>query len=216
MGSGIWAIFYSLPETGRDDYLSWFHRVHIPEKLSRPGYIWASHFQSFCRQDEGLSEFLALFGGESTRTFFDPSPKQLKERQDEETRRMIDHRVGASSLIYTVEWQIDGTQHGEREAMNDPILWLERFSDTEDPMDLEAWCAQERTRLSGRLQKCRRSRKLLAASGTPRHAVTFEFSEPNLQETGFPLLQEEGSRESRIPEGIKRQEAPFLGTRIWP
>ena len=216
MGTGIWAIFYSLRETGKDEYLSWFHRVHVPAKLSRPGYTWASHYQSVCRQDEGLNEYLALFGGESTRTFFDPSPKQLKKRQDEETHRMIGRRLETSTLIYTIEWQVEGSRDGEADAMQDPILWIERFSDAADAMDLEAWCAQERTRLAGRLPNCRRSRKLLAASGTPRHAVTFEFAEPDLHETGFLLLLQEGAKGLKIPEGIRMQEAPFVGRRIWP
>ncbi len=46
MGTGIWAIAYDLQNGGRQDYLTWFHEVHIPEKLSRPGYVWAAHFQS--------------------------------------------------------------------------------------------------------------------------------------------------------------------------
>ena len=38
MDRAVWAIIYDLPEEGRDEYMEWFHGVHIPEKLARPGY----------------------------------------------------------------------------------------------------------------------------------------------------------------------------------
>ncbi|MBT4093823.1 MAG: hypothetical protein HOE85_07650, partial [Nitrospinaceae bacterium] len=45
MDKAIWAIFYDLPEEGREAYFEWFHGVHIPEKLTRPGYLWAAHYE---------------------------------------------------------------------------------------------------------------------------------------------------------------------------
>lgn len=42
---GIWALWYDVSEADRSEYLEWFHRVHIPEKLSRPGYLWAAHYE---------------------------------------------------------------------------------------------------------------------------------------------------------------------------
>ncbi len=62
--------------------------MHIPEKLSRPGYDWAGHY-------EGGGRYLALFGGADARAFLDPSPAQLKGMQDELTRRM----VGLEALV---------------------------------------------------------------------------------------------------------------------
>ena len=38
MDRGIWAIAYGIPAEYRSEYLEWFHGVHIPEKLARPGY----------------------------------------------------------------------------------------------------------------------------------------------------------------------------------
>lgn len=31
---GIWLILYGLDKTAEDEYLEWFHDVHIPEKLA--------------------------------------------------------------------------------------------------------------------------------------------------------------------------------------
>jgi hypothetical protein len=95
MARAIWTIRYALD--GRDDeaYFSWFHGEHIPEKRARPGYTWAAHYA------DGAGQYLALFGADDARTFLDPSPGQLKLRQDETTRRMVPHRreVVASVLV---------------------------------------------------------------------------------------------------------------------
>ncbi|MBI3918596.1 MAG: hypothetical protein HY322_16510 [Betaproteobacteria bacterium] len=98
MDRGIWAIWYEMPEEVRSEYLDWFHRVHIPEKLSRPGYLWAAHYElghggaRFQKVVNGLahtgaralgrgSGYLALFGGLTAHTFFNPSPGQLSARK---------------------------------------------------------------------------------------------------------------------------------------
>lgn len=95
MARAIWTLRYALD--GRDDaaYFDWFHGEHIPEKRARPGYTWAAHYA------DGSGRYLALFGADDARTFLDPSPGQLKLRQDETTRRMVPHRreVSASVLV---------------------------------------------------------------------------------------------------------------------
>ena len=45
MDRAVWAVIYDLPEEGRDEYMAWYHGVHIPEKLARPGYAWAAHYE---------------------------------------------------------------------------------------------------------------------------------------------------------------------------
>ena len=51
---------YDIDETNRDDYLDWFHNVHIPEKLSREGYEWAGHYQALTpASTRGTSPFSA-------------------------------------------------------------------------------------------------------------------------------------------------------------
>ena len=63
MPSAIWTILYDLPAETRKDYLAWFHDVHIPEKLARPGYTWAAHYQVVGEGDE--MSCIAMFGGET-------------------------------------------------------------------------------------------------------------------------------------------------------
>ena len=95
MTRAIWTLRYTLD--GQDDaaYFDWFHGEHIPDKRARPGYTWAAHYA------DGAGRYLALFGADEARTFLDPSPGQLKLRQDEATRRMVPRRreVVASVLV---------------------------------------------------------------------------------------------------------------------
>jgi hypothetical protein len=78
---GIWAIWYAVEDRHRSAYERWFHEIHIPEKLSRPGYLWAAHYAI-----EHDGSCLAFFGGVSAHTFLNPSPGQLASRQSAETR----------------------------------------------------------------------------------------------------------------------------------
>ena len=38
MSNAIWTLIYDIAEENRDEYLAWFHEVHILEKLARDGY----------------------------------------------------------------------------------------------------------------------------------------------------------------------------------
>src|SRR5687768_3256361 len=94
LDGGIWAIWYDLAPERRTEYAHWFHAVHIPEKLARPGYRWAAHYEL-----QGDKGYLALFGGDSTYTFLNPSPRQLATRQSAETRLFIALRQSSSACI---------------------------------------------------------------------------------------------------------------------
>jgi len=105
MTAGIWLLFYDIGAADRDHYVDWFHRRHIPEKLARPGYRWAAHFEAPAGPDNtDLYHYIGMFGGDSTKVFLDPSPAQLKLTQSDETRAMMARRQNPSSAILAHEW----------------------------------------------------------------------------------------------------------------
>ena len=105
MTAGIWLLFYDIAAADRDHYVDWFHRRHIPEKLARPGYRWAAHFEAPAGPDNtDLYHYIGMFGGDSTRVFLDPSPAQLKLTQSDETRAMMARRQNPSTAILAHEW----------------------------------------------------------------------------------------------------------------
>ena len=74
MAAAIWMIIYDLDRTHSTRYLQWFNEVHIPQKLARPGYTWAAHYQAIADDDSAEPRYIALFGGTDSRVFYNPSP----------------------------------------------------------------------------------------------------------------------------------------------
>lgn len=145
MSQAIWTLMHAIAATDREHYLDWFHGVHIPEKLARPGYTWAAHYEHAIAGSPDLSGHVALFGGESTRVFYDPSPAQLKTRQDALTREMMACRIDGKSVIYAEEWCQDGAAgRCERgSAVDAPVIRITCIDAQADDESLEAWCAQD-------------------------------------------------------------------------
>ena len=105
MATGIWLLLYDIAASDRDHYVDWFHRCHISEKLARPGYLWAAHFEAPSPSgNSDLYRYIGMFGGDSTRVFLDPSPAQLKLTQSNDTRAMMALRQNPSSAILAHEW----------------------------------------------------------------------------------------------------------------
>jgi hypothetical protein len=230
MENAIWTVFYDYPDENRNAYLEWFHKVHIPEKLSRPGYLWAAHYQVLPKEwrtklrrsdapalpvDKG---YALLVGGESTRTFFDPSPKQLKDSRDTETREMIARRIRPVSYIHTVEWRTEGPESPGRDpsGMPGPFIQMGCFDASGQDEDLGSWYAQERMVLWSRVPGAVTGRKLLAAAGPQRHGVLYDFISIELHKTHFlPINNTEWTL--RIHSYLLHPlGSALVGRRIWP
>jgi hypothetical protein len=93
---------------------------------------------------------------------------------------------------------------------------MERFDALGRDEDLEAWCAQKWMLSANHMPGCLGSRKLLAAAGSPKHAVLFEFVSLATRESQIVLL-EEPSWTSQLERDLWEQPgSPFVGKRIWP
>jgi len=244
MDRGIWAIWYELPrsDAARAEYLAWFHDVHIPEKLSRPGYLWAAHyelghggerFQKVVDRlnhatDQGLGRghgFLALFGGVTAHTFLDPSPGQLKGRQDALTRRMIGMREQSYACIFSEEARVDGPDVAKRSPgiTPGPCVQMGNFNVPEYTAedDVGAWYAQHRLPFIARMPGAIGARKLLATVGWGKHSVLYEYSSLAAREGEFvpheEKVHEAGSWTARVlPKLLHAPCSPAVGRRIWP
>ena len=172
MSSAIWLITYQLQQDRVDEYLSWFHGVHMMEKLARPGYTWAAHYHaSSAKETETNSLYVALFGSETSAVFYNPSPAQLAPVQSPETQDMMGCRVNTRSLILCSEWTING--NGAIESVAAPIeaesIGLTLCDAGGNDMDFSAWLLQEHVpTLSG----CG-MRKYLTSSGDARHMIIY-------------------------------------------
>jgi hypothetical protein len=220
---GIWAIWYDIAPAHRAQYLDWFHRVHIPEKLARPGYRWAAHY-ALGHGGRGAG-YLALFGGDSTHSFLNPSPGQLATRQSAETRQFIGMRRDPAAAILAEEIRVDGPAAAARAPglTTAPVIQIGHYNapspQVED--DLGGWYAQERFPLLKTLPGCAGARKLLATVGAYRHAILHEFTSLEMREQHF--APHEAQRDDPqtwmgrvVPQLQHAPYSPAVGVRMWP
>jgi hypothetical protein len=220
MDRGIWAIWYGVDDEHWSEYEQWFHRVHIPEKLARPGYLWAAHYEL-----EAGNGYLALFGGSTAHTFLNPSPGQLLSRQSAETRSFMRMRQQPSACILAEETRVDGPDVEQRGPNGTPgaVIQMGNYNAASPAVedDLGAWYAQERLPMLSKLPGCIGARKMLATVGRFKHAILHEFVSLDMREQHFGP-HEAHARDPRTWMGRVRPQlthaprSPAVGRRIWP
>ncbi|MCE9639052.1 MAG: hypothetical protein K8S22_02690 [Betaproteobacteria bacterium] len=220
MDRGIWAIWYDLPAEHKAEYLEWFHHVHIPDKLARPGYVWAAHYE--LEVDKG---YLALFGGATAHTFLNPSPGQLLLRQSTETKHFMSIRRHSSACILAEEIRVDGPAAAQRGPgmTTGPVIQMGNYNAASPAVedDLGAWYAQERLPLLAKLPGCIGARKMLATAGAYKHAILHEFVSLEMREQHFApheaAAHDPNTWMGRVrPQLTHSARSPAVGKRIWP
>ncbi|MFO0441113.1 MAG: hypothetical protein ACK5ZW_10790 [Betaproteobacteria bacterium] len=221
MDHGIWAIWYEIAETQRAAYLDWFHRVHIPEKLARPGYRWAAHYE-LGHGGRGRG-YVALFGGDTTQTFLNPSPRQLAIRQSEQTRQHMAMRINAAAAILAEEARVTGPEPRDRGEHTAPVIQIGHYIAPTPALedDLGGWYAQERFPLLATLPGCVGARKLLATVGTHKHAILHEFTSLEARERHFAAHEAQRDDPNTwmgrvVPQLEHAAYSPAVGLRLWP
>ena len=231
MTSAIWALAYDISDDDRHQYLDWFHQIHIPEKLARPGYRWAAHYEGphydQAANAAGTYSYIALFGGSSTRVFLDPSPAQLKTKQDDLTRKMMGLRHNPFATILAHEWSLGGSSAALADIAPaiDPVQAdrLDFLAIDAGGMDeaVGAWATQQ---LGPRLHQSELARpqtaaithKLISVTGGPAHillhATSMTGTANDVASNAIFDLDE--------PVLAERPETASLrhltGTRVWP
>jgi hypothetical protein len=226
MTGAIWALAYDISNDDSQSYLDWFHRIHIPEKLARPGYRWATHFEGSA-STPNMQSYIALFGGISTRIFLDPSPAQLKTKQDDLTREMMAQRHNPFATILAYEWR-DGstpsTSNGDAvapEAINSDWLDFLVIDVAGQGEAIGAWAVQN---LLPKLQKDNPNaakttaitHKLISVTGAPAHILFYETNLTGLADdaTTTSPFDLQASILSDMPETASLCHRS--GKRIWP
>ncbi len=243
MDRGIIAVWYDLPEAGRDEYLSWLHEKHLPEILAnREELLWAAHFENegggerfhevvkdMMRSGEGEvgtgRDFLLLIGAESPHTFFNPNIPQIMERHSGETKEMTGRRAGLNICVFSEEARVEGPDAAARPPGTAPGPYIQmgnfNVAAPDDGHVLGAWYAQERLPFMAKMPGSIGARKLIAAAGWGRHSILYEFVSPKAREDRFLADEEKGFDESSLTGQIHKFVihapcSPFVGPRLWP
>jgi hypothetical protein len=226
MTGAIWALAYDISNDDSQSYLDWFHRIHIPEKLARPGYRWATHFEGSATTPN-MQSYIALFGGISTRIFLDPSPAQLKTKQDDLTREMMARRRNPFATILAYEWR-DGSKPSTSnddavaaEAINSDWLDFLMIDAAGQGEAIGAWAVQN---LLPKLQKNKLdatkngviTRKFISVTGAPAHILFHETNRTGLADdiTATSRFDPQTTILSDMPETASLCHRS--GKRIWP
>lgn len=203
MSTAIWMIAYAISEPDRPGYAEWFHGVHIPEKLARPGYTAAAHYESLA--DSG--RYLALFRAVDAGAFLAPTPGQLKQRQDALTRKMMGLRVGSSMAILGEALRVPAPQGTIAPLAPVVRLSLFEYADAAAEDAAAGWLVQERLPELAFASGLRGASLLFFATGRGRHALLEEY------ESAAALAAQPG----RFPATATHVAgSPFEGRRICP
>ena len=233
MTAGIWLLLYDIAAADRERYIDWFHSVHVPEKLSRPGYGWAAHYEAPILE-QGYYHYIAMFGGQTTSVFLNPSPAQLKLTQSEETRGMMALRQRPSTAILAHEWSWAGpTGQSEADEVDAtivaPILQLVTVEAPQHDEFIGSFCVQNfvpEVAVSDRILACH---KMINVMGAPRHMMLLESAglRPNVtaaDQVTAPVMPVDFSPIKKLSprnvNGNNPQSAVNIGhrwgQRIWP
>jgi hypothetical protein len=177
------------------------------------------------------SDYVLIFGGESTATFTkgvdafrDGGASRLDRDLSAADKVMLALRQGERQCVLTEEIRVHGASH---QAVGDtmppgPCIQLGSFNCPGDAEDqLLAWYADFRLPAVQEAPEFIGARKLLATSGWVKHVIMYEFTSRDARER----VQAEVER--RHPDGIAwtkdfipalthAPRSPVLAERIWP
>jgi hypothetical protein len=178
--SGLWLIAYDLIPEKEADYLDWFHGIHIPEKLARPGYTWAAHYCAEGTGENGRNRYIALFGGEDSSVFYDPSPQQIKPNQPPETKAMMGCRANPDMYIASMEWvrDRDGKVSNGDPVITADCLSLQVFASDLSDQAIPSWLVQEFWPSLQSQEEFGIIHKYLTSTGNHRHVTLIESTSP--------------------------------------
>lgn len=224
MSRSIWLIMYDVADQDIAPYLAWFHDVHIPEKLARPGYTWAANYELITEEGEpavlsgsasggGRRGYAAFFGGEDTRTFLNPSPTQIKPNQPPLTREMMAHRIGSQSLIAAEEWRVENPAVAAPSYAYLEIVTCDTGGHDED---YGAWTIQSLTPHLTSSPGFEVVAKLISTTTAAKHVTVTSFASlPDLKACRQQALDDDWSGRVRSYQDFGARP-PMLGRRIWP
>src|SRR5438132_502433 len=232
---GLWVTWYDLPESGRDDYLSWLHGTYLTNLLKRPGYLWAAHYAT--RGSGGSAQihhvedskvpggfrYILLIGVRDALVFGDPVPSAVHASLPEPGRKMLKMRMGERVNLMTEAGRCEGrARNAYKEGLTGaPYIQIGSFNcPVEYEEEMHAGYVQQRLPAMCETTSCIRTRKLNSVAGWAKHGILYEFASPE----GFNRDYEAANAKS--PLGVNGHSVvamlvhapggPNSALRIWP
>ena len=240
MDTGIWATWYDVDDSKREDLHDWMHRTYLPFLKQLPGISWVAHYEEkgggpgmkklgaqVPRPSEDIgsaTQFLVLVGAATPQVFYRPLIFNVEKK--EEFREELAKRRGTRSAIFSEQTRVNGPSAESRTpgTTPGPAIQMGAFcmATLEQEIDLGCWYAQYRLPFMAQVPSCITARKLLSISGWAKHSILYEFTSLEGRMEDFEEGHEELALDpkqwtGRIVQGtIHAPGSPTVGERIWP
>jgi hypothetical protein len=241
MDRAFWITWYDLPESGREEYLSWLHTTYIPRVLERPGVNWAAHYASehnvvplgggqgrirhrVLGDVPAGDRYILLFGAAETRPFVEPSPNRFHAELSAADRRILERRSGERVNIMLEESQVLGpeSKHALEDAPPSLCVQLGSFNAASytDEDGIANWYARWRLPSMRSVPGCVRVRTLVSVAGWAKHACLYEFTSLAARNENFVHYErshpemEQWSKDV-VKDLLHAPGSPNVAQRIW-
>ena len=242
MDQSIRICWYDLPESRREEYLSWLHEIYLPKIQSRAGVIWVAHYE-IIKTDAMIqklsdfigrpdpsesiptgSQFAMMIAAGSPHYFFKPNFDDI-ECSDATEKEMMSLPQNLRAVVTAEQARVNGPEFGSRTTCSTPAPFIQlghfRVRSVEEEFDLVSWYADYRFPAIARMTGAIRARKMLTVAGWAKHVVMYEFTSRESHEEHFmgheSLAFTDGEWTNRVV--LYTQHAPgspSIGQRIWP
>jgi hypothetical protein len=238
MVGALRAEWYDLDEGTEYDFLGWLHSSPLPRLAELPGVSWVGHYRiaekpslavvgstySRCETTDAVPpgrSFVLLVAADSD-FLLTPDPALVALGAEPRLAKRRNWR----EAVFVEEMQVEGPEalKHERDRAAPPAMQLGNFVVTSPDMERELAVYYRRHRLIqvGATPCCIGARKFVATVGWPKHAILYEFTRMDEEETLFearinaalPNLRWEGTHPLKFV--IHAPHAPHAGRRIWP
>lgn len=241
MDNGIWATWYDIDDSDRQDFLNWSHDVYLPYLRNMPGHAWVAHYENVGggaamaevgrmvdRPDPNDvptgKQFLILVGAASPHVFFTPEwaekrlPSTLKER--------LQQRRNAARCVFTEVARVTGPSASKRPegTVTTPAIQMGsfRYKTPEAEFALAEWYANYRLPHMAAMPGVIATRKLVSVAGWPKHGILYEFESLEHRLKHFEQPHEALALDPAewtgkiVRDTIHLPGSPVIGRRLWP
>jgi hypothetical protein len=232
---GLWVTWYDLPESGRDNYLSWLHGTYLPNLLKRPGYLWAAHYAT--RESGGSSQihhvddpkvptgfrYILLIGVQDALVFGNPVPSAIHASLPEQGRKLLGMRTGERVNLMIEAGRCEGrARSAYKEGLTGaPCIQIGSFNcPVEYEEEMHAGYVQQRLPAMCETPSCLRTRKLNSVAGWAKHAILYEFASLEGFNRDYAAANAKSplgaNGHSVVPMLVHAPSGPNSALRIWP
>lgn len=238
----IWATWYDIDASQRDEYLAWLHGEYLPYLQARPGFLWVAHYADqgggapiaasgqtvfkYAQDEMGAgTQFVLIAGAASTDAFLDPPVRELEAEADRKFGGKLAWRRGTRTVILLEEKRVYGPAHPKDGygLVPGPCIMFGTFRmpTPEQEFELGAWYLKDRLPFMLETPGCIRVRKLVGVAGWAKFGAFYEFEtiedRTRWKQQNSKRVLDPGHWSNKMVGSTRHVPgSPTIGLRTWP